>query len=84
MGIRAKIEEIRSQTGLSNVRLDQLRNSVRALRRIEEKQADEINRLRAEVEKNTKEINRLRAEQRKETERRDVWAIRDAEVQYLA
>ena len=25
MGIRAKIEEIRSQTGLSNVRLDQLR-----------------------------------------------------------
>lgn len=84
MGIRNKIEEIRSQTGLSNVRLDQLRNSMRALKKIEEKQADEINQLRMELEKNAKEINRLRVEQKKEIERRDSWVIRDEEVQYLA
>lgn len=84
MGLRDKIEEIRSQAGLSNVRLDQLRNSVRALKRIEEKQADEINQLRTKLEKNSKEIQWLRTEFKKERERRDAWALRDAEVQYLA
>lgn len=84
MGLRDKIEEIRSQTGLSNVRLDQLRNSVRALKRIEEKQADEINQLRTKLEKNSKEINRLREELKKEFRRRDVWERKEAEVRRLA
>ena len=84
MGLRKKIEEIRSRAGLSNIRLDQLRNSVRSLKSIEEQQSKEIERLRSELKTNAKEINRLSEELKKEFQRRDIWAMRNAEVQYLA
>ncbi len=84
MGFRKKIEEIRSRVGLSNIRLDQLRNSVRSLKSIEEQQSKEIERLRSELKTNAKEINRLSEELKKEFQRRDIWAMRNAEVQYLA
>ena len=70
MGIKDKLEEIRSRVGLANVRLDQLRNSVQTL---EEKE-----------EKNTKELNKLRREVQNEFRRRDVWERKKAEVQRLA
>ena len=70
MGIKDKLEEIRSRVGLANVRLDQLRNSVQTL---EEKE-----------EKNTKELNKLRVEVQNEFRRRDVWKRKKAEVQRLA
>lgn len=70
MGFREKLEEIRSRTGLSNVRLDQLRNSVRILEHAEKENAAEIRRLRAEVQN--------------EFRRRDVWERKKAEVQRLA
>lgn len=70
MGFREKLEEIRNRTGLSNVRLDQLRNSVRILERAEKENAAEIRRLRAEVQN--------------EFRRRDVWERKKAEVQRLA
>lgn len=70
MGIKDKLEEIRSRVGLANVRLDQLRNSVQTL---EEKE-----------EKNTKELNKLRMEVQNEFRRRDVWKRKKAEVQRLA
>ena len=84
MGFRKKIEEIRSRVGLSNIRLDQLRNSVRSLKSIEEQQSKEIERLRSELKTNAKKINLLSEEVKKEFQRRDIWAVRDAEVQYLA
>lgn len=84
MGIRGKIEEIRSRAGLSNIRLDQLRNSVRALKNIEDQQSREIEQLRIELKKTSNEINRLRTEQRREIERRDIWARKEAEVKRLA
>lgn len=84
MGFRKKIEEIRSRVGLSNIRLDQLRNSVRSLKSIEEQQSKEIERLRSELKTNAKKINLLSEEVKKEFQRRDIWAMRDAEVQYLA
>lgn len=84
MGFRKKIEEIRSRVGLSNIRLDQLRNSVRSLKSIEEQQSKEIERLRSELKTNAKKINLLNEEVKKEFQRRDIWAVRDAEVQYLA
>lgn len=70
MGFREKLEEIRNRTGLSNVRLDQLRNSVRILERAENENAAEIRRLRAEMQN--------------EFRRRDVWERKKAEVQRLA
>lgn len=70
MGFREKLEEIRNRTGLSNVRLDQLRNSVRILERAEKENAAEIRRLRAEMQN--------------EFRRRDVWERKKAEVQRLA
>lgn len=70
MGFREKLEEIRNRTGLSNIRLDQLRNSMRILERAENENAAEIRRLRAEVQS--------------EFRRRDVWERKKAEVQRLA
>lgn len=70
MGFREKLEEIRNRTGLSNIRLDQLRNSVRILERAENENAAEIRRLRAEMQN--------------EFRRRDVWERKKAEVQRLA
>lgn len=84
MGLRKKIEEIRSRVGLSNIRLDQLRNSVRSLKSIEEQQSKEIEQLRNDLKTNAKEINRLSEDLKKEFQRRDIWAMRNAEVQYLA
>lgn len=70
MGFREKLEEIRNRTGLSNIRLDQLRNSMRILEHAENENAAEIRRLRAEVQN--------------EFRRRDVWERKKAEVQRLA
>lgn len=70
MGFREKLEEIRNRTGLSNIRLDQLRNSMRILERAENENAAEIRRLRAEMQN--------------EFRRRDVWERKKAEVQRLA
>lgn len=70
MGFREKLEEIRNRTGLSNIRLDQLRNSMRILERAENENAAEIRRLRAEVQS--------------EFRRRDIWERKKAEVQRLA
>lgn len=70
MGFREKLEEIRNRTGLSNIRLDQLRNSMRILERAENENAAEIRKLRAEVQN--------------EFRRRDVWERKKAEVQRLA
>lgn len=84
MGLRKKIEEIRSRVGLSNIRLDQLRNSVRSLKSIEEQQSKEIERLRNDLKTNAKEINRLSEELKVEFRRRDVWERKKAEVQRLA
>lgn len=70
MGFREKLEEIRNRTGLSNIRLDQLRNSMRILERAENENAAEIRRLKAEVQS--------------EFRRRDVWERKKAEVQRLA
>ena len=84
MGLRKKIEEIRSRAGLSNIRLDQLRNSVRSLKSIEEQQSKEIEQLRNDLKANTKEINRLRDELKAEFRRRDIWERKKAEVQRLA
>lgn len=84
MGFRKKIEEIRSRVGLSNIRLDQLRNSVRSLKSIEEQQSKEIERLRNDLKVISRDINRLKEEQRKELERRDIWARKEAEVRRLA
>lgn len=70
MGFREKLEEIRNRTGLSNIRLDQLRNSMRILERAENENAAEIRRLKADVQS--------------EFRRRDVWERKKAEVQRLA
>lgn len=70
MGFREKLEEIRNRTGLSNIRLDQLRNSMRILEHAENENAAEIRRLRAEVQN--------------EFRRRDIWERKKAEVQRLA
>lgn len=84
MGLRKKIEEIRSRAGLSNIRLDQLRNSVRSLKSIEEQQSKEIEQLRNDLKTNAKEINRLRDELKAEFRRRDIWERKEAEVRRLA